>query len=69
MSSCIEFYNVTNLPDILDYAYHRYTDVSLLVSGVFILTSLINLCAISLINKKIDNIKKNINTFNPPEYK
>ncbi len=70
MSSCIEFYNVTNLPDIMEYAYDRYTDVSLLVCSIFILTSLTNLCAVNTLNKKINNINQIItNTFTPPEYK
>ena len=28
MSSCVEFYNVTDLPDLIDYTYNRYAEMS-----------------------------------------
>jgi hypothetical protein len=70
MSSCVEFYNITNLPEIIDYTYNRYAEMNIIVCGVFILTSLTNICMIGSINKKINNISQRINNvFNPPEYK
>ncbi len=70
MSSCIEFYNITNLPELMDYSYHKYVDVNILTCGVFILTSLTNICFISSINRKINELTNKINNLIiPPEYK
>jgi hypothetical protein len=70
MSSCVEFYNVTDLPDLIDYTYNRYAEMNIIVCCVFILTSLTNICIMGSLNKKINNISQRINnTFNPPEYK
>ncbi len=63
-------YNETDFLDMMEYNYHQYTSISLLTCGVFILTSITNICMISSINKKINELSNKINYFIiPPEYK
>ncbi len=70
MSSCIEFYNVTNLPEIIDYAYDKYIDMNIMVCGVILLTSCANICIINSLNRKFNNMSQTIyNVLNPPGYK
>ncbi len=67
MSTCIELYNVTDLPDLLDYAYHRYITAGFLFGSIVILSTLANLCAVSSIKKHIKEIKTSY--ILPPDYK
>jgi hypothetical protein len=70
MSSCIEFYNVTDLPELIDYSYHKYININFFVCTIFILTSMTNICMIGSINRKINALGNRINhLIIPPEYK
>ena len=73
MSSCVEFYNITNLPELIDYSYNKYVEMNIIVCGVFIITSLTNICVITSLNKKFNDVSQKINNLLninvPPEYK
>jgi hypothetical protein len=68
MSTCIELYNVTDLPDLLDYAYHRYITVGFLFGSVIILSTVTNMCLFNSIKKYVKEIKQSQQLL-PPDYK